>query len=341
MKNNNIISIICPVYNEEKYIEQCIKSILMQDYPHDNLEVLFIDGMSTDKTKIIISSYIKDYGFIKLFENPDRYVPQALNIGIRASKGDVIVRLDGHCVYPTNYLSLLEHKLYELNADNVGAIWNTKPAKETSICRSISIASSHVFGVGGSKHKIGSNKIIETDTVPFGCYRREVFDKIGLFDEDLIRNQDDEFNARLIKNGGKIFLIPGLVIDYFARDSIKKASKMYYQYGLFKPLVNKKLGSAATLRQFFPVLFVLGIVFGAILSLFFLWAIILYASVLGVYFLIAFSISIKRAIVLKDWKLIILLPYIFLVVHLSYGYGYLTGIFKLIMKKKFSVLENR
>ena len=151
-----------------------------------------------------------------------------------------------------------------MNADNVGGVWNTQPAKNTVICQAIAQASSHPFGVGGSMHKIGSSKIIETDTVPFGCYKREVFEKTGLFDTDLVRNQDDEFNGRLLKLGGKIFLIPQVIINYTARDTIYKMCKMYYQYGLYKPLVSKKLGAPATIRQFFPIAFLLWLVLGGI-----------------------------------------------------------------------------
>ena len=212
------VSVICPVFNEERFIEPCLMSILEQDYPKEYIEVFIIDGNSTDKTRDIVSRYTREHSFIKLLDNPRRYVPYALNLGLKVASGEVIMRLDGHCTYPTNYISELVKYLYLLNADNVGGVWNTQPAKNTVICQAIAQASSHPFGVGGSMHKIGSSKIIETDTVPFGCYKREVFEKTGLFDTDLVRNQDDEFNGRLLKLGGKIFLIPQVIINYTARD---------------------------------------------------------------------------------------------------------------------------
>ena len=173
------VSVICPVFNEEKFIEECIMSIIEQDYPQDMMEVLFVDGRSTDKTREIIERYMRQYPFIKLLDNPERIVPYALNRGLEAAKGEVIMRLDGHCTYPTNYISELVRYLYQLNADNVGGVWNTQPAKDTPICQAIAQASSHPFGVGGSMHKIGASKIIETDTVPFGCYKREIFEKLS------------------------------------------------------------------------------------------------------------------------------------------------------------------
>lgn len=340
-ESNTIISIICPILNEEKYIENCIQSIIAQDYPKASLEVLFVDGMSSDNSRNLVKQYAKLHDYIKLLDNPFKVVPHALNIGIKASKGNVIIRIDGHCKYPVNYVSILVKNLYELNADNVGAVWNTLPANNTSICKAIAICSSNKFGVGDSKHKLGSDKIIKVDTVPFGCYHREIFDKIGYFDEDLTRNQDDEFNARLINNGGKIYLIPSLIIAYTARDSLKKMSIMYYQYGLFKPLVAKKLGSPATLRQFFPSAFLLGLFFGAILSSFSKIIFYLYLSIIALYLIIAFIISFNKTIKLKDWKLLFSIPMAFLIIHLSYGLGYIIGLYKVFTKKKFNVEVNR
>jgi glycosyltransferase involved in cell wall biosynthesis len=332
------VSIICPVCNESKFIDGCINSIINQDYPKDQLEVLFVDGDSNDDTKEKVQFYAEKYSYIHLLDNPRRIVPTALNLGINASKGDVIIRLDGHCIYPINYVSLLVKYLF---ADNVGGVWNTLPAKDNSVCRAIALASSHKFGVGNSMHKTGSKEIIETDTVPFGCYRRDVFNKIGLFDEELIRNQDDEFNARLINNGGKIFLIPQLVINYSARDTVGKMSKMYYQYGLFKPLVNKKLGAPATVRQFFPAAFVLGLIGGGIVSSFSAILAIIYLSVLILYTILSFCFSIFCAYKWKDWKQAFILPIIFFIIHFSYGTGYWNGIFNILLQRKFKVSINR
>lgn len=338
---DKLVTIICPIYNEEKFIENCIESILLQDYSKNCLEVLFVDGMSTDNTRSIVERYVQKSKHIKLLDNVNKVVPYALNIGINSSKGDVVIRIDGHCIYPSNYISVLVNHLYELNADNVGAVWNTLPAKENSICKAIAIGSSHKFGVGGSKHKVGASEIIETDTVPFGCYRRDVFDKIGLFDEELVRNQDDEFNARLVNSGGKIYLIPDLVINYSARDSIEKMSRMYYQYGLFKPLVNRKLGKPATIRQFFPAGFLVGLIGGGILGFFSTPILIMYLAVLSLYLILAIAIAFKSFTKYKDWKLIFILPLVFFIIHISYGWGYWVGIYKILFNKKFIVSTNR
>lgn len=190
-------------------------------------------------------------------------------------------------------------------------------------------------------HKIGASKIMETDTVPFGCYKREVFEKTGRFDTDLVRNQDDEFNGRLQNLGGKIFLIPQVIINYTARDSIRKMRHMYYQYGLYKPLVNKKLGSPATIRQFFPLLFLLCLFFGGIISIFSPFVLKMYVAMLLLYLVISLVVGAMGAIRTRRFAVMLIMPYIFLNIHLSYGFGYLRGIFKVLGGKSFNVKSNR
>ena len=333
-----MLTVIVPIYNEEKYIAKCIESIMQQDYPKDDLEVLFVDGMSTDRTREIIASYQLQCPYLRVLDNPDRIVPPAMNIGIRAAKGDVIIRLDAHAIFPTNYFSELVRYLYELKAENVGGVCRTLPVNDTPVCQSIAAVLSSSFGMGNSYFRVGADEIKEVDTVPFGCFHRDLFDRIGYFDEELVRNQDDEFNGRIIKNGGKIYLLPHLVIDYYARDTIKKVYKMFYQYGVFKPLVNKKLGSPATLRQFFPLCFVLGLIVGLVLSIFFKYIRYTYLAVILLYFALATYFSLKDT---KSLKRILIQDWTYFVVHFGYGWGYLTGIFKLIFKRPFVANVNR
>ena len=333
-----MLSVICPIYNEEKYIAKCIESILSQDYPKDDMEVIFVDGMSTDKTREIVAEYSKEYAFIRLIDNPDRIVPPAMNIGIRASRGEIIIRLDAHAVFPTNYFSELTDKLIELNAENVGGVCRTLPVDDSIKARSIASVLSSSFGMGNSYFRIGANSVMEVDTVPFGCFRRDLFERIGYFDEQLIRNQDDEFNGRIIKNGGKIYLLPNLVIDYYARDTVAKVYKMFYQYGLFKPLVNRKLGSPATLRQFVPLFFTLGLVLGPLtflISPIFVW---IYVAAVICYLSAATLFSIGSASSLKH---LLMQVWVYFVVHFAYGWGYINGIIDLIFKRSKNVVSNR
>ena len=339
--SNPKITVVCPIYQERRFIEGLLESITLQDYPKDCMEVFLIDGMSKDGTREFITEYAKTHPFFKLIDNPQRTVPYALNNGIAQATGDVIIRIDAHCKYPVDYFSQLVSYLYELKADNVGGVCNTLSANDSTKALAIAQCLCHPFGVGGSDFRIGANKIKQVDTVPFGCFHRSLFDKIGMFDIELTRNQDDEFNGRIIKNGGKIFLIPDIVIEYAARDTIEKTRRMYWQYGLFKPLVNSKLGTPATIRQFFPMLFCIGIVLGALLSFASPIIAYIYLIVMTIYFVICFTVGIKTALHQKRLALTFYMPYIFLNLHLSYGFGYIKGLYKVLTNKKMIVNVNR
>ena len=183
-----------------------------------------------------------------------------MNLGIAAAGGSVIVRMDAHVEYPGRLHLRAGGPLERSGADNVGGVCQTLPAGDSAVAKAVAFGMSHPLGVGNSHFRIGTLEDRWVDTVPFGCYRREVFDRIGLFDEELVRNQDDEFNLRLIRHGGRILLSPRIVCKYFARDSLAKLWRMYYQYGYFKPLVVRKVGGVMTIRQLLPPLFVLSLI---------------------------------------------------------------------------------
>jgi glycosyltransferase involved in cell wall biosynthesis len=330
----HFVSVIIPCFNEEKHIAECLESVIRQDYSNDQMEVLIMDGMSTDNTREIVLEYAGRYPFIKMSDNPCRAVSFALNQGISHSIGDVIIRMDAHSRFPSNYLSVLVRNLFDFNADNVGGVWKTLPGTDSLMCQAIAVSSSHKFGVGNSLHKTGVKQLVQTDTVPYGCFRRELFDRIGMFDEDLIRNQDDEFNARIINNGGKIFIIPDVIIEYFARTTLVKTAKMFYQYGLFKPLVNKKLGAPATFRQFFPPLFVSALIAGPVISLYFPLLQLFFLGGIALYLSVSFGLSFTSALRNRKPGLFFLLPLTFFTIHFSYGVGYLAGLIK------FSILNH-
>jgi glycosyltransferase involved in cell wall biosynthesis len=335
MNNLPYVSLIIPCRNEENFIEGCLRSIFLQDYPKDKFEVILVDGDSTDKT-IEKASAFKN---VKIISNIKKIVPISMNIGIEKSSGLYIIRIDVHCEYPKNYIYSLVTNSIRLNSDNIGAVIRTLPVNDSLEAKSIAIAISHPLGVGNSFFRVGSTKIREVDTVPFGCYRRDVFDDIGFYDEDLIRNQDDELNARLIQNGGRIILLPDLVVNYYSRDKINKVCIMFFQYGLYKPLVNSKLRKPGSLRQFIPLFFVIFIIIGFFLSfinLMFLKFFILYILI---YLFTLLAISLKLSG--KNFRLFFLLPVVFFSIHFSYGWGYLIGLKKIVLKEKFNVEMNR
>lgn len=328
-----VVSIIIPCRNEKKSVGMCLDSIIDNEYAKEKLEVLVIDGMSEDGTRAIVEGYARRYAFISLLDNTKNIVPTALNLGIVNAKGEIIIRMDAHSVYPSNYISGLLAWMEKSGADNVGGILITRSANDTPIAQAIAIALSHPFGVGNSYFRTGVDEPRLVDTVPFGCYRKEVFDRIGMFDEELVRNEDDEFNHRLIKHGGRILLVPEIVSYYYARDSLLKLWRMYYQYGYFKPLVARKIGRVMTLRQLIPALFIVGLFGSAVLATSF-WVgrltlgAILVAYAAGVVGCSA-VVSLKRGI-RSAFALCVVFP----VLHVSYGLGFLKGVFDFLILRR-------
>jgi glycosyltransferase involved in cell wall biosynthesis len=261
------VTILLPCRNEEHHIARCLDSLIETAYPHDHLELLVLDGESDDGTCAVVASYAARHPWIRVVNNPARIVPAALNIGIRAATGDVIMRVDAHALYPPNYIPRLVAALRETGADNVGGCVITLPADASTEARAIAIALSHPFGVGNSYVRIGGGPTArDVDTVPYGCWPRHVFQRVGFFDEALVRDQDEEFNYRILRAGGRIVLLPDVVSHYFARARRGKAARMLYQYGYYKPLVARKVGRVVTARQLAPPVFVLALALGALVG---------------------------------------------------------------------------
>ena len=319
------VTVVLPCRNEASHISACLDSIIASAHPPERLEVLVIDGMSDDGTREIVEQYTAKYPRLRLLDNPGRVVPTALNIGIRAATGDVIVRTDGHVVYPPEYIPRLVDALLAEGADNVGGCLITLPADGSPVAQAIAIAMAHPFGVGNAHFRIGAREARDVDTVPFGCFRRSLFKRIGMFDEELVRNQDDEFNMRIIRSGGRVRLIPDVVCYYYARGSLRQAGRMFYQYGAFKPLVARKVGRIMTVRQLVPAGFVATLLGTALGSL--LWppfavggAAIAAAYAFGA---IGCAVPVARSHGIRcALALVMTLP----VVHASYGFGFLSGL---------------
>jgi glycosyltransferase involved in cell wall biosynthesis len=333
MSDLPFISIVIPCYNEEKFIEALMQNLMEQDYPKELLEIIFADGNSTDGTRQLIKNYMEKLANVVCLDNPERYVPTGLNRAIHQSKGEIIIRMDAHSVYPSNYCTVLVEKLHEHHADNVGGVWDTQPGADTNEAKAIVLATSHPLGIGNADYRLGGDRDKEVDTVPFGCFRRDVFERFGYFDPQLIRNQDDELNGRIVKGGGKIVLIPSLKIKYFARENREKLAAMFYQYGLFKPLVNIKLGSPATLRQFVPPIFVASLtvlLLAGIFSLFFLKLFFLELFIYGI------AVGWTSFTLTNNGKsnLFVHTLLTFPVIHISYGIGYIFGIIKFVFMRQ-------
>ena len=317
------ISIVMPCRNEERYIGACLDSILATTYPLDRIELLGVDGMSEDRTREIVTGYAARRRTVRLLDNRRRITPAALNVGIRAATGEIIMRMDAHVVYPPQYIPRLIDALQTSDADNVGGVIVTLPADRSTMAQAIAIGLAHPFGVGNAYFRIGVAAPRWVDSVPFGCFRREVFDRTGLFDEDLIRNEDEEFNLRLIKHGGRILLLPDVISYYFARRSLPELARTYYQYGYYKPLVAKKASGVVTVRQLVPGLFVLTLIATSLLTPV-LPVIAIGATVAAAYLGTLFACVIG-AVRRHGWRCALALAAVFPTIHFSYGFGSLHG----------------
>lgn len=328
-RHSPIISFVIPCRNEVRHISSCLDSILANEFPKNELEIIVVDGMSEDGTRKLLQIYSRRNACISVLDNSRKSTPVALNMGIRKAKGRYIAILSSHSRIEKSYIKANVAQMEKNVADCVGGILVTIPANHSPIAQAIAIGLSHPFGIGNSYFRIGSTIPRFVDTVPFGCYRKEVFDEIGYFDEELLRNQDDEFNFRLIKNNGKILLSPDIVSYYHARDSLLKLWKMYYQYGYFKPLVARKIGSILTWRQLVPALFVLLLaVAGA--SVILLENLDHLPFILPAIYAIVCLLLSTRIALKKGPYLLCFLPVVFFVLHFSYGLGYLAGTFAFI-----------
>jgi glycosyltransferase involved in cell wall biosynthesis len=323
------VTVIVPCRNEERYLAACLDSILAGTYPHDRLEILVVDGHSDDRTPQIAAAYAAVHACVRLLDNPRRIVPTALNIGIAAATGDVISRMDAHVVYPPDYLTRLIAALRDTEADNVGGRILTAPANGSPLARAIAVALAHPLGVGNSYFRIGTAERRWVDTVAFGCYRRDVFRRVGVFDEELVRNQDDEFNHRLIAAGGRILLLPDVTATYYARASRRDVARMYYQYGYFKPLAARKLGRVMTVRQLVPPVFVTSLVGGAALAILWPPAAVLWGALLATYAAAVIGAS-ARVIRTHGVRCAFALLTVFPILHLSYGFGFLRGLWNMV-----------
>lgn len=320
-----MVSIIIPCRNEESYIARCLDSILASDYPQDRLEILVAEGRSSDRSRKILGTYASAYRSIVLLDNTRGTTPAGLNLGIRAASGDIIIRMDAHVLYPRDYIPRLVSGLQESGADNVGGVLETVPAEETPTARAIALGMSHRFGVGNAHFRVGTRERREVDTVPFGCFRREVFQRLGLFDEELIRNQDDEFNYRLITRGGRVVLLPDVSCRYFARRSLGQLFRMYYQYGYFKPLVVRKVGRVMTARQVAPALLVIALLNSAGLSVLLPAAMAVFSLVVLTYGLAVLACAFGAA-PRHGLPCAAMLAAVFPIMHFSYGIGFLLGV---------------
>lgn len=320
-----MVSLIVPCRNERGYIRACLDSLAASDYPAGRLEILVVDGMSDDGTPAIVREWAQANPVARLIESPRRTTPAALNVGIAHARGSVFMRADAHAEFPRTYVRDLVEWLERSGADGVGGMCRTLPGAETPAARAIALALAHPFGVGNSWFRIGTSEPRLVDTVPFGCYRMQLFERLGGFDEELVRNQDDEFNLRIIRSGGRVLLVPDVVSRYYARTRLRDVARMFYQYGFFKPAVIRKVGAVMTLRQLVPAAFTATLAALLLLAPWNRAAAVGLAALASVYGLadLAAASSAGRG---HGARTVAALLVVFPLLHLSYGGGFLVGL---------------
>ncbi len=318
------VSVIVPLYNEEKYIEKFITSLTKQTYPMEKTEWILADGNSTDRTVAIIERYMDEYPIV-LLHNEKRKTPYALNMAIERARGEYIIRLDAHAEYYSDYIEKCVHYLDTTDADNVGGVAET--SANGFVGQAISAMLSTKFGVGGSDFRTGNgNRYV--DTVPFGAFRREVFDRVGLFNTKLLRSEDNDMNARIRESGGKIWLAEDIRFRYFCRDTVSGILKMALQNGnaLFHTL--RENPKAMSMRHFIPFAFLMSLIVLPLFSVFFpifWWA---FAAEMGAYLLLDVYFSFVSV---KPAKCGLVTVWLYPLFHIVYGVGSLLGLFSIKM----------
>lgn len=319
-----MVSVVIPCRNEAISIEGCLRSLASDSYPKNQLEILVVDGESRDGTQEVAERVARQHGFVRLLRNPKCNTATGMNIGIREAKGDIVMVVSAHAEYGEQYISRCIEALRRVGADCVGGPITTLPGADTPVARAIALAMSSPFGVGTAKFRTSQHHGF-VDTVAFGAYRREVFQEVGLFDEKLIRNQDAELNYRILKAGGKIFMDPDIRSAYRARETLAKLWQQYFQYGYWKLRVILKHGRPGSWRQVVPALFASALIGLPAVGIFSSTVLKLWALMVIAYLGFSFSFSV-RAVRNRGWRVSLALPAAFLVLHISYGIGFLWGV---------------
>lgn len=312
------VSVVMPVYNEEKFLHRCLDSLLAQTFPAGEIEYILVDGGSTDRTHEIISKYAEKLP-IRLLHNSKRKVTYALNMGIEEARGTYLIRMDAHAEYDAQYIEKCVFYLQTTDADNVGGLAETVGTGFVGE-QNAQILSSR-FGVGNSGFRTNAQSGY-VDTVPFGAFRREIFDKIGKFDPELPRSEDNDFNSRIRAQGGKIYLANDIRFTYYCRQTVSGLLDQGIKNGNALFLTLRKNPKAMSLRHYVPFAFLMSLIIMPVLSCFFSVARWLFAAELMLYFVldVCFSCSSKS---LKAWLYKLFMYPLF---HITYGAGSVLGL---------------
>lgn len=321
------VTVVIPCRNEEKYIEGCVRSLLLNGYNPQLLEILVVDGLSTDSTPGVLNELMAEFHQVRMIPNEKKVTPNALNLGIQHATGKYILIASAHSSFSEGYIATLVQQIQELpDAIAVGGVMNTEVKNETMRSMAIKEILSNPFGVGNAMFRVGAKEVMKVDTVPFGLYKASLLKETGGYDERLIRNHDIELSKRLLRNGGAIYLIPDAVCTYYARETYTGLAKNNYRNGKWNILtvfITKNVGSLS-LRHFIPLIFVLSLVLPLFFSLIWWPLSLLSAFSLLMYMMAAFYFSLSAD---RERTTLLHLLYGFFILHFAYGLGSLNGFF--------------
>lgn len=325
------VSVIVPCRNEQRHIAQCLDSILANDYPSHRMEILVVDGISEDRTREIVKGYAQRDPGVCLVDNPKKIIPAAMNTGIQRAKGDTIIKMDAHSTYQRNHIRLCVTYQEKYGAENVGGVWKMLPGSETAAAQAIVLGLAHRFGSGNAKIKVGASQPTWSDSVSFGCFRKELFSRIGLFNEDLRRSSDMDMNMRIRAAGGRILLVPEIVVNYYGDPNLKAFWRHNFADGVWATYVLKFGSKAWSWRHWAPLGFLLALVGLFALSPMVSWFLWLGLVLAGVYLLVSVMASLQIALREKSLKLFFLLPVVFAIRHFAHGLGAALGLVLVVL----------
>ena len=324
------ISVVIPMRNEEQYIGPCLDSLLRQTCHPDTYEILVVDGRSSDGSLDVVRQLQRDHGNIRILDNPAGIVPTAMNLGIASARGDLIIRADAHSTYPPDYIATCVRTLEETGADNVGGPVTTVPADHSFQARLVAAVLSNRFGVGDSRFRTSQTSGY-VDTVPFGAFRKQVLARIGYFNENLGRNEDNDLNARIWQSGGKVYITPKLALNYFPARTFRRFLRNNYLSSEWHLYTLSRNPRAMGLRHLVPGCFVLTIALLLALSFSSRTALLLLSLILTTYFLASVFFAVQDSKGLSP-AVIMAMPFAFFGLHVTYGVATLAGFRFLIAK---------
>lgn len=317
------VSIVIPCYNEEARIGGLLEAIVGQDFPAEDMEIVVADGISTDRTREVVEEFSARHPglLLRLILNQKQSIPSAVNAAVAEASGEIIVRLDGHSRPYPDYVARCVADLAAGLGDSIGGVWEIRPGADGSIAAAIAAAAAHPLGVGDALYRHAS-KAACVDTVPFGAFSRDLFERLGGFDETLLTNEDYEFNARIRRSGGRIWLDPQIRSIYYARETLGALARQYWRYGFWKYRMLRRYPSTLRWRQALPPVFVLSLVLGALFSWVPVMGYLLLAEV--VFYLIALlAAGILAALRNRRPSLAVGLPLAIACMHIPWGAGFL------------------